>query len=142
MNPDTVHEFWFGAVDDWTECAVRNTERRFLRGGELDAPVSERFAALLQAAARGEVDHWMDTPRGAMSLIFTLDQFPRHIHRGNPQALQLCLSGVESGLCDALSSIEHGVFLFTAGACGESANSRAGCCLNALEHPFGARRTA
>ena len=117
FSADDVHRFWFGEVDDWLECATRNTERWFQRGQELDAPVREQFSALLQAAGRGEVNNWIDTPRGAMALILTLDQFPRHIHRGSaqafdldPKALHLCQLGVERGLDEKLSCVERGFF--------------------------------
>jgi len=117
FNADEVHRFWFGEVDDWLECTIRNAERWFQRGQELDAPVREQFGALVEAAGHGEVDHWMDTPRGAISLILALDQFPRHIHRGSAhafdldgKALRMCQHGVERGLNERLSPVERGFF--------------------------------
>ena len=116
-NADDVHRFWFGEFDDWLECATENTERWFQRGAELDAPLREQFSALLLAAARGEIDHWIDTPRGAISLILTLDQFPRHIHRGSARAfdldakaLQVCQIGIERRVDEQLSPVERGFF--------------------------------
>jgi uncharacterized protein (DUF924 family) len=117
FSADEVHRFWFGEVDDWLECTIRNTERWFQRGQELDAPVREQFSALVEAAGHGQVDHWMDTPRGAISLILALDQLPRHIHRGSARAfdldgkaLQMCQQGIESGINEELSPVERGFF--------------------------------
>ncbi|MFT5445278.1 MAG: hypothetical protein ACI9DC_000438 [Gammaproteobacteria bacterium] len=96
---------------------TRNTERWFANGQALDAPVREMFGEAAEAGGRSERDHWLDTARGAIALILTLDQFPRHIHRGNsrafdfdPKALQMCLAGVERGLDQQLSAVERGFF--------------------------------
>ena len=42
----------------------------------------ERFLADHEAAARGELEHWMATPEGALALVVLLDQFPRNAFRG------------------------------------------------------------
>jgi uncharacterized protein (DUF924 family) len=112
-----VHEFWFGDTSDWFECAQRNNERWFKRGHELDAAVREQFGALPAAAERGEIDHWMATAHGAVALVLSLDQFPRHIYRGSAKAfdldhkaLQMCQLGVERGLHEQLSPVERGFF--------------------------------
>lgn len=117
MTPDTVHEFWFGDATDWLECVTRNQQRWFERGQELDAPVREQFATLVLAVAGGEYDQWLDTPRGAIALILTLDQFPRHIYRGTAQAfdfdrkaLQLCQLGIERGVNEQLAAVERSFF--------------------------------
>lgn len=77
----------------------------------------EKFNATVEAAGRGELDDWLDTARGAIALILTLDQFPRHIHRDNSRAfdfdakaLQMSLAGVERGLDQQLSAVERGFF--------------------------------
>ena len=69
---DEVHRFWFGAFDDWATCAAENQARWFLRGRELDAPVTERFAGLLEAAMRAELEPWRESPRGTLALVITL----------------------------------------------------------------------
>ena len=45
-----------------------------------------RFAEALSAAKQGELDHWADTPRGALALVILLDQFSRNLFRGSPHA--------------------------------------------------------
>ena len=49
-----------------------------------DAAVNGRFAETLARAERGELDHWLETPEGALALILVLDQFSRHVRRGEP----------------------------------------------------------
>lgn len=40
------------------------------------------FADAHVAAARSEIDHWMETPEGALALMILLDQYPRNSFRG------------------------------------------------------------
>lgn len=114
---DAVHAFWFGDLADEVLGAQRNYPRWFKHGRELDAPVRERFAALLEAAARGELEHWQATPRGALALVLVLDQFPRHIHRGgalafatDAQAQAVCRAGIAAGLDTRLLHLERAFF--------------------------------
>lgn len=116
-GPDDVHRFWFGEVTDWAATAKANNERWFLKGHELDAPVRERFGALVEAAGRGECEHWLDTPRGALTLVITLDQFPRHIHRGSgaafaydDRARAACDAGIARGHDRTLSPVERSFY--------------------------------
>jgi uncharacterized protein (DUF924 family)/acyl-CoA thioesterase FadM len=52
----------------------------------LDAEIRDRFLATHEAAAAGELDHWMLSPAGSLALAVVLDQFPRHMFRGTPRA--------------------------------------------------------
>ena len=53
---------------------------------ELDAEIKDRFGALLEQAAAGRLDHWANSPDGALALILLCDQFSRNIHRKTAQA--------------------------------------------------------
>src|SRR5690606_7278961 len=67
-----VVEFWTLAGEDaW-----------FTTNAEFDAGLHDRFRHLHFAAARRELDHWMDHPEGALALMILLDQFPRNCFRG------------------------------------------------------------
>lgn len=52
----------------------------------VDQAIRDRFGALHQAAARGDLDSWRATPDGALALIVLLDQFPRNMFRDDPRA--------------------------------------------------------
>ena len=74
---DQIHSFWF------EECSEKQW---FEKDPELDRQIRERFGALVEAASRGKLEDWLDTPRGALAYILLLDQFTRNIHRGSSQA--------------------------------------------------------
>ena len=76
-SADSLLAFWF---------APGTSERWFVKDPAFDAELGRRFGALAEAAARGELDHWAATPRGALALVILLDQLPRNLHRGRPQA--------------------------------------------------------
>jgi uncharacterized protein (DUF924 family) len=115
----SVREFWFGQLP--LTAAALQGRLRFWFGGEpselrtrRDATIRERFAALLERAAAGELAAWADGPRRRLSLIILLDQFPRQIYRGtarafayDAQALALTLSGMQSAADAALDVVER-----------------------------------
>lgn len=98
-----VHDFWFPpGLDD----ADADTLRRRLDwwfGGGSNAALPP-FAPVLEAAKAGRLDHWTATPHGRLSLIVVLDQFPRGLHAGtpeayasDPQALRIAEEGLRNG---------------------------------------------
>jgi uncharacterized protein (DUF924 family) len=115
----SIREFWFGRLPLSAETLNRRV--RFWFGGETSPQreqravyISEHFGALLGRAAAGEFDAWADGPRRRLSLIILLDQFPRHMFRGDArayaydeQALSLTLSGMQSAADAALDVVER-----------------------------------
>lgn len=86
FDPENVLAFWFGpAAEDPAEASARGTFW-FGASGEADAAVRERFGSAVEAAARGDLDPWLEAPRSALALVLTLDQFPRNISRGAAEA--------------------------------------------------------
>lgn len=80
---ESVLSFWFG--DD----SLHPTQRQsvwFNPTPEFDLQVAARFASMVEEAATGAFDDWGKTSGGALALVILLDQFPRHIHRGDPRA--------------------------------------------------------
>ncbi|MDE0350458.1 MAG: DUF924 domain-containing protein [Gammaproteobacteria bacterium] len=80
--------FWF--EDAWTSPAAADRRGDFWYGaGEtLDDLIRTRFAATLDAAARGELGAREATSEGALALVVLLDQFSRHCHRGTGRAFE------------------------------------------------------
>jgi len=66
-------------VDFWS---AAGQSRWFAKDDEFDRRFRERFMALHEAAARGELDAWQDSAMGALGLLILLDQFPRNSFRG------------------------------------------------------------
>lgn len=118
-----VREFWFGTGPLGAATVENRTALWFGAASPqqqqtLDEEIRERFGALLERAARGELDSWADGTRRRLSLILLLDQFSRNIHRGSAQAfgqdakaLALALSGMQSGADAALEPLER-LFFF------------------------------
>ncbi len=82
--------------------------------GQQDELIRSQFQDLVERAARGELAGWADSPRRRLSLIILLDQFPRQIYRGTPQAfacgseaLGLTLSGMQLAADGALNINER-----------------------------------
>ncbi|MBV9567713.1 MAG: DUF924 domain-containing protein [Hyphomicrobiales bacterium] len=63
----------------WREAG---SEKWFAKDDNFDASIRTRFLELLDAARRGELAHWEETPNGALALAIVLDQFPRNLFRG------------------------------------------------------------
>jgi uncharacterized protein (DUF924 family) len=70
-------DFWFAPGMD---------KRWFAADANFDRELAENFGTDLTAAAQGQLDHWVDSPDGALALVILLDQLPRNIFRGKYQA--------------------------------------------------------
>jgi uncharacterized protein (DUF924 family) len=108
MDPAVVLDFWF------RELAPRHW---FAGGAKLDAQMRRRFGAGVDAALRGDLDAWAQTPRGRLALILLLDQFTRNIRRGGPgafagdsKAQALVLDGLAAGMDKPLNLAERHFF--------------------------------
>jgi uncharacterized protein (DUF924 family) len=106
----SVYDFWFPPELDRAdlETLYRMAEWWFQGGSNAELP---RFDPLVGAAAAGALSRWLDTPRGRLSLIVVLDQFPRGLYAGtpkafafDPQALAVAEEGLKNGQYDALSN--------------------------------------
>lgn len=102
-EPERVLAFWFPDLSGADHARIVRQFEWWFRGGA-DAAIAERFAPLLERAARGELDHWSVQPRSRLALIIVLDQFPRSLYRDtarayaqDPKALALALEGIRIG---------------------------------------------
>lgn len=77
VSASDICQFWFDEIEH--ECWFKQDD-------DFDDLLSERFSTLLEAAKRGELDHWCDSATGYLSLIVVLDQFSRNIYRGTAEA--------------------------------------------------------
>jgi uncharacterized protein (DUF924 family) len=67
----------------WKEAGPK---KWFAKGDGFDAEIRERFETLHLAAARGELNEWVETAEGALALLLLTDQFPRNLYRGSAHA--------------------------------------------------------
>jgi uncharacterized protein (DUF924 family) len=105
-----VYDLWFPPGLDDADAATHG--RMFVRwfGGGANEGLPP-FAPLVQAARTGGLDAWLAVPRGRLSLILALDQFPRGLFAGTPDAyacdqdaLRIAEEGLRNGHYDALSA--------------------------------------
>jgi uncharacterized protein (DUF924 family) len=59
--------------------------RWFAKDPAFDRDFRERYLALHEAAARGDLAGWASTPESALALVLLLDQFPRNAFRDTPR---------------------------------------------------------
>jgi uncharacterized protein (DUF924 family) len=116
-DAEEVLDFWFADAATGPEAIGRRNRIWFLGGAPFDRECDQRFGAALAAAAGGELDHWMESPRGRLALIVLLDQFSRNVYRGTAaayrqdgRALAACREGIEQGHDRQLSPIERSFF--------------------------------
>ncbi|HUF74151.1 MAG TPA: DUF924 family protein [Gammaproteobacteria bacterium] len=114
---DALLDFWFGGYLVDADRLNLLKKLWFSATPDQDAELRERFGGLSEAAARGELDAWAETPRGRLALIVLLDQLPRSLHRGkrdafaqDARALELCHEGLELGIDAALAPLERVFF--------------------------------
>ncbi|GAA0364878.1 CBU_1079 family Dot/Icm type IV secretion system effector [Bowmanella denitrificans] len=113
ISAEQVNEFWFGQIVN--ELAEPGRESIWYAGGEaVDNQIRQRFSQALEMAARDELNHWLEMPRGRLAMILLFDQFSRNIYRGQAQAfayddkaLCLCQEGIALGQDVALSLVER-----------------------------------
>ena len=73
MTPQDVTQFWERAGES----------RWFFKDPAFDGALKVRFGAALAEARAGALDHWGNTPEGALGLVILLDQVSRNINRGS-----------------------------------------------------------
>ena len=84
MTWSDVYDFWFGSPGSESHGKVRDFW--FGGGPEIDTEITERFSGTYDVAISGRLEPWTAEPRGALSLIIVLDQFPRNMFRGNAKS--------------------------------------------------------
>ena len=72
ITPSSVVAFWKEA----------GPEKWFAKDEAFDTVFRDRGRAVHWAAARRELDDWMETAEGALALLILLDQYPRNSFRG------------------------------------------------------------
>ena len=83
MNVDAqdILAFWFREA---------TPEQWFAKDDQFDAQIKSRFSSVVARLAEQieteGVTNWEGTPKGSLASVLVLDQFPRNIFRGTPQA--------------------------------------------------------
>jgi uncharacterized protein (DUF924 family) len=80
----TILDFWFGHHDEPDYGQPKSFW--FKKQPEFDAELQHQFFKDYQQAAAGYLDDWINLPTTCLALILLLDQFPRNMFRGTPDA--------------------------------------------------------
>ena len=85
-DPEELLRFWFAdACADPAHCAAR-MPFWFQPDPGTDRELAARFGPVLAAARRGDLAAWESAPRSHLALVLALDQLPRNLERGTPEA--------------------------------------------------------
>lgn len=104
-TPADVLDFWFDSDSEalWYE-----------RNDAFDAAIGKRFGDTLEAALRGDLDAWTETPEGWLALLIVRDQFSRNLYRhdarawaGDPGTQVLALDGIAQGYDQRLAPMQR-----------------------------------
>jgi uncharacterized protein (DUF924 family) len=79
-----ILDFWFGKPDEIGYGKPK--EFWFTKKPEFDEVLRSKFLQDYEKAAGGYLDEWLDMPNTCLALILLLDQLPRNIFRGKPEA--------------------------------------------------------
>ncbi|MGB5397383.1 MAG: DUF924 family protein [Gammaproteobacteria bacterium] len=114
---EQVLEFWFGGFPDAYSSDPAKADMWFKNGSAYDREIFTRFGGLYDRAINGQLESWTESPRGRLALIILLDQFSRHIHRGQAEAFAqdetaqtICLDGIAVGDDKLLHPVERVFF--------------------------------
>ena len=117
VDAEGVLDFWFADAASGPQAVERRNRMWFAGGAPFDRECTAGFAATLEAAADGRLDHWKESPRGTLALVILLDQFSRNIYRGtaaafrqDDRALATCRHGIAVGHDKQLAPFERSFF--------------------------------
>lgn len=108
VSSEDILHFWFEEVPP---------EKYFKSDAALDKKVQARFSGVYEVLKDRVPEEWRRSGRGLLAAIIVLDQFPRNMFRGEPQAyatdsraLALSREGIANRLDQDLSSTERQFF--------------------------------
>lgn len=120
-----AHWPWSELLDDWfgetRESPPAIADRQawwFKADAGRDEMLANKYGALVERAARGDLHRWLDNAEGRLALVIALDQLTRNLFRGSPRAFEhdalavaWCLAAVHTGVHLSLKPVER-AFLY------------------------------
>jgi len=114
---DEILSFWFKELELSAPQIDRRMDTWFGEDPLFDHEIEKEFAADIEQACAGELNHWADEPRGRLALIILIDQFRRNIYRNTAKAfsmdklaLKLCVEGAMEKKDKGLTPIQKVFF--------------------------------
>lgn len=84
MEYQKILNFWFGKPEERNYGKPRKFW--FVKNDQFDLKIKSQFQNFYEQAAAGKLNSWQEQPLSCLALIIILDQFPRNMFRGSPQA--------------------------------------------------------
>ena len=81
-----IHQYWFGPLQSQTDLPSDKKEIWFKQSDTTDAHIKEHFARYIPEAAALDWDLDALSREEQVGLVVLLDQFPRNVFRGQPEA--------------------------------------------------------
>jgi uncharacterized protein (DUF924 family) len=108
---DEVLSFWFETLDQ---------KGRFAKNDAVDTQIVSRFASVYERLSPAlDIDRALSSPEQALASVIVLDQFPRNMFRGSPNAfatdplaLRLAREAVANGVDTRVEPRSRRVFLY------------------------------
>ena len=103
MDYQDILNFWYQNKNDY--------HKWFYSKGKYDEEIILKFMDIHKEGSEGNLLHWLNNKNSYLAMIILLDQFSRHIYRGNKKAYEndeICLLFVQMGLhyLDEMTSCE------------------------------------
>ena len=99
-----ILDFWYADFDQGGDAIEQRFELWFRKNKQTDEQIKTLFSNDINKAINGDYDLWVKHPLGRLAVIILIDQFCRHVYRGEPRAfeydsiaLNYCLDGIELG---------------------------------------------
>jgi len=98
MTYQTILDYWFGDLKNNDFFPARKAKIWYRKDKKVDDYITQNFTEIWNLACHRKLSSWCNEIRGSLALIIVLDQFSRHICRGNSNSymqdsysLDLCL---------------------------------------------------
>ena len=118
MTPESVYDFWLPNIEETPEYSQAQSAVWFGKNDEFDNRIKSDFVPGLDKLAESDWKSWIESPKGAVSCVIALDQFPRNAFRGtsrmyayDPKALEIAKDIVAKGMDSEMNLFEK-VFLY------------------------------
>lgn len=112
---------WSDLIETWFAKTLRDpaaiADRMgwwFGPNGTRDADLEKRFGALVRECGDGLHYDWLEHPEGRLAVIIALDQLPRNLFRGSPEAFtfdaytaSLCMAAALTGQDRELQPVQR-----------------------------------
>lgn len=130
---EALLDYWLGPLGEHGFSDEAHRRRWFEKNQTFDESLRERFGELHAEGARGELDHWRQTPRGRIALVILLDQLSRNLYRDTPEmyacdetALAVAREAIDAG-DEAVLAPQERYFLYMPFMHAEDPEAQARC---------------